>query len=171
MSNTYFNPVCWVDDTVLIAVPEDTLQRLLHSFNQSAKGLNMIINTDKSKCLATSKELVRYRLEVDERMIEQVNHFKYLRAIITSSGNLDSEVRKQTMKASQISDCLRNIVWRNKYLKMEKVRIYKSAVRLVMTYAAITRPNTSKIQQMMRTVESEAKTYDNKGKYKTWENG
>ncbi|GJQ74725.1 hypothetical protein Trydic_g21576 [Trypoxylus dichotomus] len=94
MDNTYFNAV-WYADYLL---------RLLHSFNQLAKQLNMIINTDKSKCLVISKRPVRCKLEVDERMIEQVNHSKYLRADITSSGDLDSETREQTVKASRIEE-------------------------------------------------------------------
>ncbi|GJQ86022.1 hypothetical protein Trydic_g14966 [Trypoxylus dichotomus] len=81
--------------------------------------INHLINTDKTKCLITSKEQVRCKLEVDESLIEQANRFKHLGTDITSSGNLESEVREQTMKASQILSYLRDIVWRNKYLKME----------------------------------------------------
>ncbi|GJQ64980.1 hypothetical protein Trydic_g7143 [Trypoxylus dichotomus] len=102
MGNTYFN-----------ANSENNLQRLLYSFNQSTKQRDMIINTNKTKCLVTSKELVRCKLEVDPRMIEQVNQFKYLGADIRSSGNLANEVREQTTKASKTSGCLRDIVWRN----------------------------------------------------------
>jgi len=51
MENTYFNVVCYADDAVLIADSEDDLQSLLHSFNQSAKQLNMVYNTDKTKYL------------------------------------------------------------------------------------------------------------------------
>jgi len=54
MGNTYFNVVCYADDAVPIADSEDDLQRLIHSFNQSVKQLNMVINTDKTKCLLSS---------------------------------------------------------------------------------------------------------------------
>ncbi|GJQ73037.1 hypothetical protein Trydic_g1670 [Trypoxylus dichotomus] len=99
-------PVCYADDAVLIADSGDNLQRSLRSLNQSAKQLNMIINTDKAKCQVTSKEPVRCKLEVNQRMIEQANQFKCLVADITSSGNLDSEGRGQIMKAFRISGCL-----------------------------------------------------------------
>ncbi|GJQ88594.1 hypothetical protein Trydic_g18501, partial [Trypoxylus dichotomus] len=49
MGNNYFNAVCDADDTLQITDSEDNLQRLHHSFNQSAKELNMIINTYKAK--------------------------------------------------------------------------------------------------------------------------
>lgn len=154
MGNTFFHAVCYADDAALIADSEDNLQRLLHSFNTKAKELNMLINTEKTKCLVISKEPIRCKLEIDSKIVEQVNHFKYLGAEITNHGNLPLEVREQTMKAARISGCLREIVWKNKYLKTEsKVKIYKTAVRPIITYAAETRPDTSRTLQMMRTVE------------------
>ncbi|GJQ78846.1 hypothetical protein Trydic_g14926 [Trypoxylus dichotomus] len=97
----------------------------------------MIIKTDKIKCPVTSKESVRCKLEVEQRMIEQVNQFKYLGADITISGDLDSEFRKQQMIASRTLGCLKDIVWRNKYPKM------KSTAR-VRSESQEARPDTSK---------------------------
>ncbi|GJQ77119.1 hypothetical protein Trydic_g13476 [Trypoxylus dichotomus] len=78
-------------------------------------------------------------------MIKQVNQLKYLGAHITSSGYLHNEAREQKVRASHIAGCLRDIVWRNKYLEREsKMRAYKSAVRPVITYAAERWPDTSK---------------------------
>ncbi|XP_045477884.1 uncharacterized protein LOC123683031 [Harmonia axyridis] len=58
------------------------------------------------------------------------------------------------MKASRISGCLQDIVWRNKYLNINsKVRIYKTAIRPIITYAAETRPDTARTTQMMSTTE------------------
>jgi len=55
------------------------------------------------------------------------------------------------MKASRISGC--DIVWKNKYLNINsKIKVYKLTIRPVITYAAQTRPDTSKTLQMMRTV-------------------
>lgn len=154
MGGTFFHAVCYADDAVLIADSEENLQRLLHSFNTQAKELNMVINTEKTKCLVTSKEPIRCKLEIDSKIIEQVNHFKYLGAEITSHGNLYNEVREQTMKGARISGCLREIVWKNKYLNTEsKTRIYKTAVRPIITYAAETRSDTNRTLQLMRTVE------------------
>ena len=52
---------------------------------------------------------------------------------------LNTEVRHQAIKASRISGCLNETIWSNKYLRNEaKVRIYKSVVRPIPTYAAET---------------------------------
>ncbi|XP_045466553.1 uncharacterized protein LOC123675250 [Harmonia axyridis] len=154
MGNMYFHVVSYADDAVLISDSEDDLQRILHAFNQEAKSLNMLINTTKTKCMVTSKEPIRCKLEIDGKMVEQVREFTYLGADITSDGDLKREVRNQTMKASRISGFLQDIVWRNKYLNINsKVRIYKTAIRPIITYAAETRPDTARTTQIMSTTE------------------
>ena len=56
-----------------------------------------------------------------------------------------------------ISGCLNETIWSNKYLRNEaKVRIYKSIVRPVLTYAAETRTDTAKTVQMSEVTEMKA---------------
>jgi len=66
---SYFNDVCYADDAVLMADSEDKLQRFFHSFNQSAKQLNMLINTDKTKCLVSQKS----QQDASRRMVEHTH--------------------------------------------------------------------------------------------------
>ncbi|XP_048520668.1 uncharacterized protein LOC125503803 [Dendroctonus ponderosae] len=80
--------------------------------------------------------------------------FKYLGANITSNRNLEEEVRNQTSKAALISGYLRDIIWRNKHMSRgSKVRIYKTCVRPVMTYAAETRAENTTTKRLLRTTE------------------
>ena len=89
--------------------------------------------------------------------IEQVTSFNYLGVQITSSKDLTTEVKHQANKASRISGCLNETIWSNKYLRNEaKVRIYKSIVRPVLTYAAETRTDTAKTVQMSEVTEMKA---------------
>jgi len=61
------------------------------------------------------------------------------------------------MKAVRISGCLYNTIWRDKYMSTDcKVRIYKTNVRPVLTYASETRAETAYTQQFLRTIEMEA---------------
>ena len=73
--------------------------------------------------------------------------FTYLGIQITSHQDL---VKTQSIKALRISGCLNNAIWSNKFLRTEaKVRIYKTMIRPILTYAAETRPDTSKTRQML----------------------
>lgn len=62
--------VCFVDDTILYAENKDDLQCLLHLFNTTAKRYDMIISAEITKCLTTSREPVRCKLEIDNNIIK-----------------------------------------------------------------------------------------------------
>ncbi|XP_050516829.1 uncharacterized protein LOC126891647 [Diabrotica virgifera virgifera] len=91
---------------------------------------------------------------MDSKTVEQVNHFKYLGAEITSYKNLSKVVKEQTMKAAGISGCLKEIVYKKKYLNTgSKIKIYETTIIPILTYAAEKRPDTNRTLQMMRTLE------------------
>ena len=53
-----------------------------------------------------------------------------------------------------MSGCLKDIVWRNKFMSTEaKVKIYKAAVRPIITYAVGTRADTTRTEQLLRSTE------------------
>jgi hypothetical protein len=87
-------------------------------------------------------------------MIEQVSNFNYLGVEISAKRDLKQEVRIQTTKAARISGCLCNLIWRNKHMSAEcRVRIYKTNVRPVLTYASETRAEITYTQQLLRTTK------------------
>ena len=73
---------------------------------------------------------------------------------VSSFGDVEAEVRGQAMKAARTTACLNNIKWNNRYIGIEvKSRIYKSAIRPILTYTAETRPETSKTRQILEATE------------------
>lgn len=76
--------------------------------------------------------------------IQQKIKFKYL----------GTEIRNLTMSAKKIAACLYNTICRNKYLEIDATtRIYKAALRSIMTYTAEIRPDTVKTKWMLETGE------------------
>lgn len=154
MGNKNLTILCYADDAVLIADTEDNLQKLLHNFNITAKQYNMIVSTEKTKCMVISKEPVRCKLEVEGKIIQQVMSFKYLGIDISSDRNTYKEVQHQSIKGAQVSGFLRDTTWKNKYMNVDsKIKIYKTMIRPIMTYGAETRAETSRTKQLLRTVE------------------
>lgn len=154
MGNRSVNVICYADDAVLVADSEDELQRILHVFNLTAKEYNMKVSAKKTKSMVVSRYPIRCKLEVDGSMVEQVMEFKYLGALLTSVKDLGTEVQDQAIKAARVAGCLNEMVWRNKYMALEsKVRVYKTIVRPVLTFAAETRAETKRTKQQFRTVE------------------
>lgn len=86
--------------------------------------------------------------------IDQVEKFNYLGAEISEHRDLSKEVKTQVTKGARIAECLYGLVWKNKYMSAKsKVRIYKTCVRPVLTYAAKTRASTITTHKLLRTTE------------------
>ncbi|XP_050459519.1 uncharacterized protein LOC126855693 [Cataglyphis hispanica] len=113
-----------------------------------------MISVPKTKSLVIAKKPIRCKLAVNDEIIEQVLSFKYLGVEIFSNQDRKKEVQGQIDKAARISGCLKEIIWRNKHMKREaKVKIYKTCVRPIMTYAAEIRADIRKTKSMVRTTE------------------
>lgn len=95
------NIVCYADDAVL-ASSEDDLQRILHQFLKSAKMYHMRVSKQKTKCLTTSREPLRYKLEIKGTVIEQVMSFKYLGINISSARDIQAETKDQAIKGHRL---------------------------------------------------------------------
>ena len=59
-------------------------------------------------------------MEVDGKIIQQVIKFKYLG--ISGFGDVEAEVRKQTLKATRIAGCLNDTIWQNRNIGTETVQ-------------------------------------------------
>lgn len=154
MGDQEFTILCYADDAVLFAESEDDLQRNLQLFNDKAKELNMIISAQKTKCMTTAKVPLRCKLEVNQKIVEQVMEFSYLGVELSSFGDLEREVSQQVVRANKIAGCLNDSIWRNGHLNLDtKSRIYRSTIRPIMAYTAETRPDTTRTKRMLETAE------------------
>lgn len=139
--------LCYTDDVILIAENEDDLQRLLNRFKTTAERFNMFISHKKTKAMVIAKDPTKCKLMVDDQIIEQIMSFLGME---TSS----EETKRQANKTARIAGCLRDIIWRNKYMSAKsKIQIYEACIRSVLTYAAETRAETSQTKRVKRTMK------------------
>lgn len=113
---------------------------------------NMIISIGKTQAMVIAKDPVRCKVVAGDNIIQQVTKFNYLGVETASDRNISREVRTQADKAARISGCLRDSIWRNLCTR-SKVRIYRTCIRPILTYAAETREETSKTKKIIRTTE------------------
>ena len=114
----------------------------------------MVISAAKTKSMTTSKTSIRCNLVVDDKIIHQEGKVKQLGIDTSGYRDVEAEVRNQAARAMRTAAHLNNTIWWNKHIRTEaKARIYKTAIRPILTYAAETRPETSKIKRILETSE------------------
>ncbi|XP_044750499.1 uncharacterized protein LOC123310880 [Coccinella septempunctata] len=151
MGSRSLNIMCYADYAFLTAESEDDLQRLVYEFKKAAEELNMIVSCEKSMTMVVAKELIRCKIVINGKILEQVSRFNYLGVTVSSERCVVEEVRTQAHKAAKIGGCLGDIVWTMSH--KAKTRIYKACVRPLLTYTAETRAETSTIKRIARTTE------------------
>jgi len=80
----------FADDQVIIADREDNLQRAAHKLNQIITEYVLTISVQKTKSMAfRGLDPVRTKIVIDNKIIEQLNSFKYLGNMIFYEKELD----------------------------------------------------------------------------------
>jgi len=78
------------DNQVIIADTEDNLQKPAPKLNQIITQYRLNIVVQKTKSMAfKGRDPVRNKIVIDNKIIEQVNSFKYLGNVISYEGELD----------------------------------------------------------------------------------
>ncbi|CAG9830511.1 unnamed protein product [Diabrotica balteata] len=106
--------------------------------------------------MTTSKYPLRCKIQIGGKIIKQKARFRYLGIDITSYGDVEEEVRQQSLKANKAAESLNDTIWKNKHQRQDtKSRIYKAAIRPILTYTEKSRPDTSKTRrlQLLETTE------------------
>ena len=92
----------------------------------------------------------------DDNIIHQEVKFKYLGIEIRELryGNFETEVRDQAARVTRAAAHLNDAISCNKHIRIEaKTRIYKTVIRTILTYAAETRSESSKLKRLLKATD------------------
>lgn len=66
----------------------------------------------------------RCTLVTDDKIMEQVSRFKYLRIDLSNSEDVANEVlnSNQSTNVARLAECMRDVVWSNKSLKVDGIQ-------------------------------------------------
>jgi hypothetical protein len=80
----------------LFAKNEDDFQRLLHKFLNTIIRFNILISIEKTESIIISKESIRYKIMVDNKLIKQLMKYNYFDIVTSRYKNLLEEVQRHT---------------------------------------------------------------------------
>ena len=123
------NVLLFVDDMVLVADSEESLQVNLAKLDETLTKWEMKMNWEKTEVMKVGKEREHCCVEVGDRKLESVEVVKYLGAMISRNGKMEEEIRSRIGKAARVIGVLNEPVWKRKELsRRTKLRVYNAIV-------------------------------------------
>ena len=123
----------FADDIVLTAESEQGLQVMVSSLNKACLEAGMKINVSKSEVLVAARNPVKCAILCGTKFLEQVDEFKYLGVLFTSTGKIETEIETRVRKAGQMLGVVRGLA-KAKISQEAKLAIYKTVFRPILTY-------------------------------------
>src|SRR5918996_2553611 len=125
----------FADDQGMVDNTEEGLQRTMDRLNKTAKEYDMKINVKKNETMVVSKKGgAKINIKVDGKIIEQVEKFKYLGAILSEDGRCAEDVKVRIGMAKDAFN-KRKELSSKRFCKSVKKRIVKTLIWSVTIYA------------------------------------
>jgi len=129
--------VRYANDQAMTANTEKGLQNILDETSKVVKKYGMKINIKKTKVLKIVRKPSTTKLTVDGEILQQVEEFKYLGSILSSSGYSEKDIRVRIGMAKSAFNKLKKLF--TGVLKLEvKKRLVKTLVWSVAMYGSET---------------------------------
>jgi hypothetical protein len=88
------NTMLFADDQIIIQESEDELKRSIFYLNNICKSYNLKMSINKTKTMAfKGKYPIRTKIVIEDKTLEQVNHFKYLGYDVTFLVETDTDAK------------------------------------------------------------------------------
>ena len=126
----------YADDTALLKSSRDGIGNLTHAVNEAGKNLNLHLNVRKTKLLVAGKNPEsKYNIRIDGEDVE-VESFKYLGSIKTSTANCTNDIKARIAIAKKKMVDLHD-VWNDKNIRKDlKMKLVKTLVWSALLYGA-----------------------------------
>jgi hypothetical protein len=126
----------YADDLVLCGESEESLRKLVESFDRICKRRGLTVNVDKSKVMVMNEENTQCRVAVDDLQLEQVSEFKYLGYMIEEKGTDEAECTRKVASGRRVGGAIKSLV-NAKNLSLECTRrLHESMLIPVLMYGS-----------------------------------
>ena len=127
----------YADDCVFVANSEESLQRMMDSFEAATKSFGVIINTKKTEVMSLSYSPIISPITVNDTPLANVQSFKYLGSTVTSDCSIDKELDNRIQCASSSFGRLWKRLWSSHDIKVTtKIAVYNAVVLSTLLYGA-----------------------------------
>ena len=106
------NQLLFADDTVLIANSEKELRQLVTEFGKVCERRKLRVNVNKSKVMRCTRHEggVRMNVTLNGEMLEEVDEFKYLGAVVAANGGVEADVRNRVNEGCKALGAMKGVM-------------------------------------------------------------
>ena len=110
------------------------LQRITDRVSEQGERLGLVINSSKTKVMATSKEERELQINIKGEDLENVKEFIYLGGVVSQDGRCEADIKRRIGLTYAVFNKLANIWNCNRLAMGIKVQVYKAMVLPVRIY-------------------------------------
>ena len=139
LSEIEINSLMYADDIVVLAHSEKDLQAKMDTLSKFCKDRKLEINTKKTKCMVFNRgnSLCKAKIVVDEKVIENVKHFRYLGFTVTAKNcNFSKMPLDLCIKARRAIFALNNRIKLSKIPALLAIKIFSTQIAPILLYGS-----------------------------------
>ena len=147
--------VACADDVTLLARSPKALNEIFHKLQNKSALVGLSINEDKTKYMQIKRTGIKdvMHLKNDNFAFENVENFNYLGSILNANNKMTTEIAERIVNGNKAYYANAKLI-KSKFLKKNtKMKIYKTMIRLVITYSSDSRTLTAKDINNLRIFE------------------
>lgn len=141
----------FADDLAIFAKNEKDMQFNLEIWEEALRKRNLKMNLDKTRVMKIGKNTTKMTIELNGRVIEQTDVYKYLGVKIQSDGKNEAEINERLESTMKLYHALNSKFIRRREISTgTKLTVYNTIFRPILTYGSeswiLTRQQKSKLQ-------------------------
>lgn len=147
--------IAYADDIALIARDRRSLEDTFKILTTEAKSRGLEINQDKTKYMISSRRETKniQQIIIGEYSFRKTENFKYLGVMLNGKNERSVEISERIQSGNRAYWSYHGFLKDKSISKETKLKIYKSAIRPVVTYAAETMCLTNKDEEKLKIFE------------------
>ena len=142
----------FADDIVLNAEEEEEAGILIDRLDRTTTRYKMEIGPDKTKVMTNNPNGFQREIKIKGQRLEEVENFKYLRAIISNEGSKPEVLSRIAQTTAALSRL--KIIWRDKNISLaSKVKLMRTLILFTFVYARESWTLTAEIERKIQALE------------------
>ena len=135
----------FADDIAIVAEEENVCQEMTTKLEEQSAQAGLNISREKTKAMGITQRLLPQPIAVAQGNIECVEKFTYLGSVISSDGDVETDINTRLAKAAAVFRRLDN-VWRSNTLSLKiKLDLYTFLIVSTAIHASDTWKSTARI--------------------------